>query len=295
MASCRKIVLSLLLLMLVTQADAALQIPRAIYTDPPRNQKLPARAVVLRIPTGGVKINGLAYLAEGVGPHPTAVFLIGLPGDEKNLDLAQAIRRAGWNAITFFYRGSWGSPGVYSLSHCLEDTNAVLMYLRAKPNAKALSIDTDRMVLVGHSMGGWIAAETAARDHGVVGAVLISAVDFGYLAASTPHAKLVGIMSNVMDSDSLGSETPERLAGEMAAHATAWRFDRIYGELAHLPLLIISADDFPEAEDKALLAALRVRGDTRATGIHMDTDHSYSDHRVALEIAVIRWLQAQWR
>ncbi|MDO8912512.1 MAG: hypothetical protein Q8N10_08825 [Phenylobacterium sp.] len=32
-------------------------------------------------------------------------------GNEKNLDLAQAVRRAGWNAVTFNYRGSWGSPG----------------------------------------------------------------------------------------------------------------------------------------------------------------------------------------
>ncbi|MFD3266336.1 hypothetical protein [Phenylobacterium ferrooxidans] len=32
-------------------------------------------------------------------------------GNEKNLDLAQAVRRAGWNAAAFNYRGSWGSPG----------------------------------------------------------------------------------------------------------------------------------------------------------------------------------------
>ena len=47
----------------------------------------------------------------GAGRRPTVVLLHGLPGNEKNLDLAQAIRRAGWNVVTFNYRGSWGSPG----------------------------------------------------------------------------------------------------------------------------------------------------------------------------------------
>jgi predicted alpha/beta-fold hydrolase len=29
------------------------------------------------------------------------------------MDLIQAIRRSGWNAVTFNYRGSWGSPCVF--------------------------------------------------------------------------------------------------------------------------------------------------------------------------------------
>ncbi len=265
-------------------------VPPAIYTDPPHDALHPARMEVLKIPTGGVRINGIAYLAEGVGPHPTALFLIGLPGDEKNLDLAQAVRRAGWNAITFFYRGSWGSPGVYRLSHCLQDTNAVLAYLRDKPNAKALSIDTARIVLVGHSMGGWVAAETAAHDHRLAGVALISAADMGRFGATMPHAKLVGLMSSMMEA--LAHVTPEEIANEMEAHAALWRFERIYGRLDHVPLLVITSDKTTEPGDDAFVAGLRARGDKHLTAIHMDTDHFYSDHRIALESALIRWLQS---
>jgi hypothetical protein len=46
----------------------------------------------LRIPSHGVTINGIAYIAAGAGEHPAVVLLHGLPGNEKNLDLAQAIR-----------------------------------------------------------------------------------------------------------------------------------------------------------------------------------------------------------
>lgn len=87
------------------------QLAPAIYTDPQQDKKHPARMEVLQIPTGGVLINGVAYTAAGAGPHPTMILFHGLPGDEKNLDLAQAVRRAGWNVVTLNYRGSWGSPG----------------------------------------------------------------------------------------------------------------------------------------------------------------------------------------
>src|SRR5229473_6822338 len=116
----------------------AQQLPRAIFTDPPHDAKYPARMVVLHISSGEVRINGVAYLAGGPGLHPTLVICHGLPGNEKNLDLAQAVRRAGWNAITFNYRGSWGSPGVYRFTQNLEDADAVLAYLRDPSTATRL-------------------------------------------------------------------------------------------------------------------------------------------------------------
>jgi len=43
----------------------------------------------------GKKLNGIVYLAQGKGPHPTAFLLRGLPDNERNLDLAHALRRTG--------------------------------------------------------------------------------------------------------------------------------------------------------------------------------------------------------
>jgi acetyl esterase/lipase len=108
---------------------------------------------VLHIPSHGVLINGLIYQPSGAGPHPTLVICHGLPGNEKNLDLAQAARRAGWNAVAFNYRGSWGSPGVYRFAQNLEDADAVLAYLRDPANSARLGIDTKRIAIAGHSMG----------------------------------------------------------------------------------------------------------------------------------------------
>src|SRR5579872_2290402 len=78
-------------------AGSAQAVLPAIGNDPPPDKAHPAGMEVLHIPTHGVLINGLLYSPSGAGPHPTLVMCHGLPGNEKNLDLAQAARRAGWN------------------------------------------------------------------------------------------------------------------------------------------------------------------------------------------------------
>lgn len=61
----------------------------SIYTDLVIiDEAYSAKDVVFYIPTQGVKINGLFMLAAGKGLHPTKILLYGVPGKEKNLDLA---------------------------------------------------------------------------------------------------------------------------------------------------------------------------------------------------------------
>ena len=66
----------------------------------------------------------------------------GLPGNERNLDLAQAIRRAGWDVLTFTYRGAWGSPGDFSISQCDRGYALPRSNSRARPTGAKLGIDT---------------------------------------------------------------------------------------------------------------------------------------------------------
>src|SRR5271167_766046 len=109
----------LVALLAVSTRVSAQAVAAAIFTDPPADKAHPAAMTVLHIPSHGVLINGLVYSPAGAGPHPTLVICHGLPGNEKNLDLAQAVRRAGWNAVTFNYRGSWGSPGPFRFAQNL--------------------------------------------------------------------------------------------------------------------------------------------------------------------------------
>lgn len=263
-------------------------IPAAIFTDPPHEAKHPARMEVLHIPSGSVKINGVAYLAAGSGMHPTFVLAHGLPGNEKNLDLAQAVRRAGWNAVTFNYRGSWGSPGSFRFAQTFEDMNAVLAFLRDSANARKLGIDTSCIVIAGHSMGGMVVVNTAAHDRGLKGAILISAADMGK-RTKMRRDSLVANMAG--DMESLAGVTPEEMADELIAKGAAWRFDRAATVLAKVPLLVLTADDGLAPDADALVKQARVAGNARITTLHATTDHSWSDRRVTLEAAVLRWLE----
>jgi pimeloyl-ACP methyl ester carboxylesterase len=267
------------------------QTPQAIAADPPRDSAHPARMEVLHIPSGSVRINGVAYLASGAGAHPTFVLLHGLPGNEKNLDLAQAVRRAGWNAITFNYRGSWGSPGSFRFGNNLADANAVLAFLADSANARRLGLDPRPVVIAGHSMGGWVAVLTAAHHPELRGLALISAADMGRAAASSSRKELISLMADNMES--LAGVTARSMADDLAAGAAAshWTFADAALGLTQMPMLVITADDGLAAESDSLVARLRARGNAAITTVHEPTDHSYSDKRIALETAVLDWLQ----
>jgi hypothetical protein len=44
------------------------------------------------------------------------------------------------------------------------------------------------------------------------------------------------------------------------------------------------------AYNKAMKEALQKAGNLRVTETYLETDHSYSDHRIALQVAVLQWL-----
>ncbi len=262
-------------------------IPPAIYTDPERDPAHPARMEVLHIPSGDVQINSVAYLAAGTGRHPTIIICHGLPGNEKNLDLAQALRRAGWNAITFNYRGSWGSPGKFRFAQNPEDVGAVLTYLRVPANAEKLGVDTSRLVIAGHSMGGWAAAMSGARDQDLAGVILISAANIGAVGR-LPTAAVTGIMADSMES--LAGTTPAILSEEVQANAEPNDFLRSAGSLADKPLLVLSSDDGLAPQTDALVTAIGKAGGAQVTTIHVTTDHSWSDRRIRLQTEILNWL-----
>lgn len=263
------------------------QVPRAVTTDPPPDRAHPARMEVLHIPSGGVKINGVAYLASGAGRHPTLVFFHGIPGNEKNLDIAQAVRRAGWNAITVNYRGSWGSPGQFRFAGNLEDAEAVLAFVRDTANARLLGIDPRRIVVGGHSMGGWVTVHTVTHHPELLGAVLVSAADMGTLGSRHGNA-LEAFMADNMES--LSGVTPQSMADDLRQTSERFRFDAAAPGLAHTPLLVLTADDGLTPDADRLVKQLRALGNSRITQVHLATDHSYSDKRIALESAIINWL-----
>ncbi len=273
------------------------QVPAALTTDPPADKAYPAAMETFQIPSHGAMLNALAYVAEGAGPHPVVILLHGFPGNEKNLDLAQAIRRDGWDVVYFDYRGSWGSPGDFSFAHSIEDTQAAVAYLRDTGNAKKLRADPKYIVLIGHSMGGFMARYVGANDAGVKAVGLISAADMGVdkmqgLKPEYEKQAVAGLAAHLADEGMapLAGCTPESLAKEVVANAVAWNVPKLAPKLVGRPVLVITSDDGLAASNDAFVEALKTAGG-KATAVHLATDHSYSDKRVALTEQVLEFLE----
>jgi len=287
---------AVLLLCATLHAQSAL-IPAAISQDPAPDKTNPASLQTFQLPSHGALLNAFVYVAAGAGAHPTVILLHGFPGNERNLDLAQSIRRAGWNVLYFDYRGSWGSPGAFSFSNALEDTQSAIAFLRDPTNAAKLHSDPSYIVLIGHSMGGLMAYYSTAHDPAIRAIGVFSATDInsGPLSALKPEqqAQAVPRLAHALADEGLAPLagcTPESLAQDVIDHATEWSAVNLAPKLAPRPALIITSDDGLAPLNDAVAAVLRKAGDQHVTTLHLTTDHSYSGQRIALEAAVLAFL-----
>lgn len=244
----------------------------------------------------GSRLNAIVYLAQGAGPHATVVLLHGYPGNEKNLDLAQALRRSGINVLFFHYRGSWGSPGDYSIGNLLEDAASALDYLLA--HAADLRVDPERIGLVGHSMGGFVALMTAADDPDIRCTVSIAGANLGVLGSrlrSDPGfaEPLAGALQ--AGTGPLRGTSGQALVEEIRAGADAYDLVQRAGTLADRKLLLIAGyrdQALPLGQHhEPLVEALKEHGAEETTQVVLDADHSFSAKRIELARTISHWMQ----
>jgi pimeloyl-ACP methyl ester carboxylesterase len=282
-----------LLILMIASAQAAIQEPpKAVISDPPKDPAHPPHMAAVQIAVHGEAMNAVFYFPGGSGPHPTVFLLHGSPGNEQNLDLAQAIRRAGWNVLTLHYRGSWGSAGQYSLAHCIEDSEAAVAFLRDPKIIAQYGIESDRIVVMGHSLGGFLAARLGAHDPSLMGIAMIAPWDVGH------DGPIMAQWSKQTFQDAFG-DMPGRIVGatgqtvvaEAVAHQKDWSLDSFSNGLAKHRVLIVVPHDF-DRDRELNLAALLQKMKAPVTSVDMDTDHTFGDSRIALETAVVRWLAA---
>jgi len=267
----------------------------AVVADPPVDAQVPAEMAAFQLPSHGAMLNAVFYLAAGKGPHPTMLLLHGFPGNEQNLDLAQAARRAGWNVLTLHYRGSWGSGGAFTFAHCAEDADAAVAFLRSPEAVAKYRIDPNRIVVGGHSMGGMMAARATADDKQVAGLILIDAWDIaadGRKLKGAPPAAVAALKTQDLANDlpPLSGTSLDQMVAELAEASPSLDLALTTKAALPRPILILGAERANGAGMRDLASATQKAGGKDVSLIVMPTDHSFSDHRLALEDAVVRWL-----
>jgi pimeloyl-ACP methyl ester carboxylesterase len=261
----------------------------------------PPSMVEVSIRSGDARLNGLFYLAAGPQPHPLVVFLHGYPGYDKNLDLAQAVRRAGYHVLYVDYRGAWGSGGVFSFKNSLEDTKAILRFVREPAATTKYGIDTRRMALVGHSLGGWMALMSAGDEPPTVCVAALAAWNVGGAALRFPdHAdEMAAELTEFQEStDPAGGPVrahAEDLLAEMLANASRWDYLQRAPALGNRALLLVAASRDSVVEDiamhKELANVARSAGNHHVSLVTYNDDHQFSAHRLALARLLTVWLR----
>ena len=265
-----------------------------VTTDPVvADRAFPPSMDELAFESGGARVNGFIYLAQGKGPHPTVVLLHGYPGNERNLDLAQAMRRAGMNVLYFNYRGAWGSGGEFTFANAQEDVATALRWLRSPELVSRYRIDPSRIALVGHSMGAWLALLGAAADSGVK---CVGALEVADMARRMTGGDSAARRDRMAYDDWLTAPGGPLRASARALEASAdsnasrWTLAARAAELAPRTILLLDNDHNPD--HAAIAAALGSAGAKRLTTRVWPTDHSFSDRRIALARTVVRWLHS---
>ncbi len=284
------IILSALLL---SPAAAQPSLPAAIWADPAPDATHPAAMAEARIESHGAAMNAVVYTPSGAGPHPALLLLHGFPGNEQNLDLAQAARRQGWVVLTFHYRGSWGSEGDFSFSHVVEDAKAAHDWLTAPEQQARFNIDPARTVVAGHSMGGFAATLTAAARPKIAGLLLLDAWNPGLgaktMKAGTPEAEVAGFFTGNIAP--LSGTSGAALAREFLANKDRFDLTSYAAALAPRPVLSLAATRGLAPENKALTAAFQSASAATLTAHEWPTDHSFSDARIRLITTSLDWLR----
>lgn len=255
----------------------------------------PPKLVELNFKSHEKRVNGILYQANGAGPHPTVILLHGYPGNEKNLDLAQTLRREGYNVLFFHYRGAWGSEGEFSFTHVIEDVSSASDFLRTHQDS--YRVDGDRIILIGHSMGGFAALHGAARDKNVKCVAGIAPADFGLLAKMVAHNEALakGFSAGADNLTMLNEWSGEKALSELADNIDSFDVIKLAPKLSGKSILLTAGDKdnvlAPDIFHAPMVEAYESQDEITLTHKIISGDHSFSWSRFELSDLITNWIK----
>lgn len=253
-----------------------------LYNDFKPDEFYPAGQVELQIKSSGSTMYGFAYTANGKGPHPTVLMLHGLPGNERGLDIAQNLRRAGYNVIYFNYRGAWGSKGTFGFQNSIDDVSAVMDYITDSLNREKLKVDTGKIAVVGHSMGAGIALIAGTKDPRIKGVIGVSVFNpYTLLQGELAEGNLVSLKEYLLTLGMLNCD-PNTFLNDLLAKLNDYNIEEMAAK-SHKPILVLD-----EHQNNTYFTKYN-QSSTFEYKI-WNTDHAFSNRRVALTKEIINWM-----
>jgi len=287
----------LCLLLTLTAATSFAASGGPLATDPVPDKMFPPAIQELTILSDKSRMSGLIYQANGMGPHPTVVLLHGFPGNEKNLDIAQAVRRAGFNVVFFHYRGAWGSEGDFRQAQLADDTRAVLNFLR--DNATRYRVNVQKLSLLGHSMGGYTSLAVGNKDKSLVCIGAMAPANMGLIAEGLRAGEPSALeFLEYADTLFMLKNFDGAVMRKELLSMPAWELDiRLFAPGLRGKSVFMAVGSEDQVTPGPTMFNPTVAAYARDPGIRLrhstiPGDHSFSYTRIQLTELVIDWLQS---
>lgn len=254
----------------------------------------PPLMIEVSIPSHGELLTGTFYAAAGKGPHPTIVTLHAFPGYEKNLDLAQSLRRIGYNVLYFDYRGIWGGPANFSVASGYQDAASAITFVVDTENASELRIDRNNIILLGHSYGAVAALDVGAGNSDVRCVISLAPEDMTLMVGSDEDRQ--GLARYTDNLRVVTGYSGQQLVDDLLAHRDEWAMTATVEALGDKPYLLIGGgldSNFDASEVARVLAAGDAAGASAISAMVIENgDHSFSATRIELTRKVAAWLES---
>jgi esterase/lipase len=234
----------------------------------------------------GSLLKVLQFYPTGKGPHPTLILLHGYTGMAGSIDIAYPLCRAGWNVIFFRHRGSWGMPGEFSFQHCVEDAINIANY--CKNNSDSMNVDTTRIALFGHSMGGWVALKSAVHLKFVKKIFVLSTWN---LYNDVLWCKKKNILDSVFikEAESLSEikiSSGKALFEPVLKDSTAFMLTTDLQKMKNKCVFMLDE----HKENKLIADSLRKHTQSLTYEVWENTDHNFTTKRIAMTRKLISFL-----
>lgn len=267
-----------------------------VIEDKPSDPEFPASMSPVMFVSGGSKILGTMFTASGKEAHPVIILLHGFPGNEVNFDLAHVFRRQGFCVMVFHYRGCWGSEGDYKWKNLIDDTGAAINFIKSETVFEKFRIDPNKIILIGHSMGGFASLYNAIIHPKIKNAVSIAGFNSGAFAEILENNKMIydySVQTIMPSMPFVRNADPEKLMDEYIANKKEWNLLNHLEELGKKNLLLIASrfDTIAPADihHKPLCDKLKSKN-VKIEEYTLETGHSFSDKRIELAKIISKWL-----
>jgi dipeptidyl aminopeptidase/acylaminoacyl peptidase len=216
---------------------------------------------------------------------PTVVMCHGYPGDTKSMDLAEELGMNGYMALIFFYQGSWGSSGKYSLTKLGVNTHDAIEYALSLP-----SVDPKRLAVIGHSMGAVPVSKTISLDNRIKTAIFISpATNFKKFISSSSKRKYLNHFLCMGKGKLVGLNRKDLQNDLHWVYKNSNPLDLIKNSSVPVLVIVGSKDDTtPPKSCKLLFEKANEPKEYREIE---GADHMFSRHRYPLIDNILEWLK----